>query len=1175
MHSKTISIFLTAIFLLSLTSAILARPASEEVIQLLKDEGRFEQFVESMREARARGVNSAVSDDGKGRASFKSSPDETFKVLVLLIDFPNKLYTSGWTAGSTADFDSLLFSDNLNPTGSMKEFYIENSYGNFVLEGDVAGWYTAANDYEYYTNFCDGSHGTGPYPNNSQRLVQEAVIAANPDIDFTKYDNDGNGYVDGIFVVHAGTGREETGNDCEIHSHKWQLPGTGTIVDGVRVTTYSIEPEETPNPGGLIPIGVFCHEFGHVLGLPDLYDTDYSSRGCGKWAVMAGGSSNGNSQTPSQFICWSKYKLGWLNPINVTSNMTDVDLLSIEDNPVSYRLWRNGTIGNQYFMVANRQRIGFDTYLPGDGLLIWHIDDAVSGNTNDWHPLVMLEQADGDFHLQNDQNSGDGQDAFPNSGYSPNFNDKTNPGSRDYTNFQTQVAVWNIPTSNTTMTVDLDINWSRPFITMDSYTFSDVTGGDGDGILEAGESIELTCSFSNEWKDATSADLSLSIDDGTINITTSNISLGTIPSGGSANNSGSPLVFEVPVNYVARIDSFFLEISSDGGQFVIVLPIEQNVGSSPILLVDDDNNDNLESYYKNVWYEKRIPSDLWNKAQSGSPSISDLSPYDVVVWFTGDDRPSPLTAGDITAMQNYMDAGGNLFLTGQGIAGQLDTFDPTFLSDYLHSEYLMTGMIPLLVVDPGSQVFAGFGDSLAISGYGGASNQSGPDRIDTINGGVPEILYFNTSYLGAVSYSGAYKMVFFSFGFEAVSNDPVRFARQGEIMDRILNFFGVTAASGFPEVTDVSVGPGYALNLIDHTPDISWSYYDEGAAPQVNYQIQVGTDNDWSVAEMWNYSPGSGSETTLEYFGSTLGDGQSYFYRVRVNNGLQWSNWMSDQFNMNSLPGIPGGLVPDGLAGLVTDTPELTGDNAFNSDGGTMTYSFELFDDDQLTNLVTQVSGVSDGVGTTSWTVDVSLSDDQVYYWRMRSFDSYEYGAWSDSALFWVNAVNDLPTAFDLLLPADGILLETMQPTLHWGKSFAGDLFDTISYTLMIDTALSFSDPLVIGSLSDTSHTLAVPLAEGYGYYWKVVAADQFGGQLESSAVFEMAGFVPGDANSDGAANVGDAVFLINYVFKSGDAPEPLKAGDANADCLTNVGDAVYLINFVFKSGDAPMVGCS
>ncbi|MCK5127716.1 MAG: M6 family metalloprotease domain-containing protein [candidate division Zixibacteria bacterium] len=785
------SVILTCLLILSFYSAVMAVPPSEEVIQRLKDEGRYEAYLEQMADARSRGVDTPnLGKDGKAMAS--SFADVTdFKALVILIDFPDKLYSAGLAAATTSDFQTLLFSDGVVSTGSMRDFYIENSFGEFVLSGDVVGWYTAANSSSYYTNECDGSHGMGAYPHNARALVEEAVAMADADVNFADYDNDNDGYVDGIFVIHAGTGYEESGSDCEIHSHQWSI--SPIEKDGVVVSTYSIEPEESPASGGVIPIGVFCHEFGHVLGLPDFYDTDYSSRGCGRWVVMAGGSYNNQSRTPAPFGAYSKYFLGWLDPINVTENMTDVQIPPAASSNVAYRLWQGGQYTSQYFLVENKQKYGFDSNLPGEGLLIWHIDESVGGNTSDWHPKLFLEPSDGRFDLQNNSNSGDTGDPYPGSHGVWEFNDETTPNSRSYSNATTEVAVWNISPSDSVMTANFDVHWSRPNISLDSYEFTDTAYGDSDGIFEEGETIQLVLQLSNKWKDATAANVIVTTDDPLISLTQSSASFGDIPDGASATNFTAPIEFEIMENHVSRIDSFFLEISADGGNYQAQVALEQNIGTINIIIIDDDASDSLETYYTESFVAKRKPYERWDKVISGSPSALDLRQYGSVIWFTGDYRDNPLSSNDIAAMKTYLDFGGCLFLTGQGVAKQLATDDLNFLQTYLKTDYDYTQYVPLVLADAGAQVLGGL-DTMVIQSYGGATNQSQTDHLLPVNDGVVEALYFGGTDPAAISYSGSYKTVFFGFGFEALGLNEDRFARRDTVLARILDFFGYGGA---------------------------------------------------------------------------------------------------------------------------------------------------------------------------------------------------------------------------------------------------------------------------------------------------------------------------------------------------------------------------------------------
>ncbi len=172
----------------------------------------------------------------------------------------------------------------------MQDYYSKVSYGNLdIITANLPssiGWVTAPEPYSYYVN---ENNGFGTYPNNIQKLVEDIVNLVDPQIDFSQYDNDGDGYVDGLFIVHAGSGADYTGDNNDIWSHSNGLLIHIQTLDGVKIFHYSVEPEYWENPGDMT-CGVFAHEMGHsVFGLPDLYDIDYSSYGLGDWSLMGGG----------------------------------------------------------------------------------------------------------------------------------------------------------------------------------------------------------------------------------------------------------------------------------------------------------------------------------------------------------------------------------------------------------------------------------------------------------------------------------------------------------------------------------------------------------------------------------------------------------------------------------------------------------------------------------------------------------------------------------------------------------------------------------------------------------------------------------------------------------------------------------------------------------------------
>jgi len=339
----------------------------------------------------------------------RTAQDRPADVLVLLVDFSDNVRSHPGSG-----FEQLLFGSGVS---SMRDYYLQASLGALALQGQVAGWYRAEQSYAYYLGDSFGIYGE--FPRNSQGLASALVRAADPEVDFSRYDSDRDGVVDGLLIVHAGPGAEETGNTRDIWSHKWQLsdptfgsPGPVQTQDGVTVDAFSIQPERFQD-GGLISVGVFCHEFGHLLGLPDLYDIDYSTNGLGGFCLMAAGSwaraagSDPPGSCPVLPCAWSKYLLGWVRPESVEPGGVDsiagARLPTAAANPSAHRLLANpggpdwtaaGTGAGEYFLVENRQRVGFDRGLPGAGLLILHVDESRPDNSNERHPLVGILQAD-------------------------------------------------------------------------------------------------------------------------------------------------------------------------------------------------------------------------------------------------------------------------------------------------------------------------------------------------------------------------------------------------------------------------------------------------------------------------------------------------------------------------------------------------------------------------------------------------------------------------------------------------------------------------------------------------------------------------------------------------------------------------------------------------------------
>jgi len=402
------------------------------------------------------------------------------KAIVILVDFADNPSTY-----QKSQFDSLIYGENEN---SMRRYYSEVSYGKFTIsrQSNVIGWVRAPQLYSYYVGDSFGFYSD--YPHNVQKLVEDACALADPYVDFSQYDGDGDGIVDGIFIVHAGPGAEEITDPQErihhIWSHQWQLSNTGTSCpgayqtqDGVKVDYYSMEPERLINPAARITCGVFCHEFGHILGLPDLYDIDYSTSGIGSFCLMAAGSwgqassSDLPGNTPSHLSAWCKYQLGWLTLTAVErtgiSKLENQQVPCSAKNPYAVRMfedpggpdWNSYTGGTgEYFLIENRFRTGFDRALPGDGLLILHIDDSRTENTNEKHPLVGIMQADGDAGFLLPRSTlGKAEDLWKNDLIG--FYDGSTPSSRFYGDSASGVTVYNISLADSIMTASF---WISP-----------------------------------------------------------------------------------------------------------------------------------------------------------------------------------------------------------------------------------------------------------------------------------------------------------------------------------------------------------------------------------------------------------------------------------------------------------------------------------------------------------------------------------------------------------------------------------------------------------------------------------------------------------------------------------------------------------------------------------------
>jgi M6 family metalloprotease-like protein len=413
----------------------------------------------------------------------------------------------------------------------MNDYFKEVSYNAFSITGDVAGWYTASNTHDYYGQ--NKPNGDDMYP---ATLVTEAVAQADAaGFNFAPYDQDGDCYVDVVAIVHQGTGEEASPYSTDIWSHSWDLysahyyndqDGNGIYTTKcpcskggfIKVNDYIIMPEKLSNQ--ISTIGIFAHEYGHALGLPDLYDTDGSSQGIGYWSVMASGSWNGvwiNGDRPAHMDAWCKYYLGWVNPTPVSSTLTNEPITQAATSADVYKLLNGSpSTGGEYFLIENRQQEGFDTGLPGSGLLIWHIDESQNSNANECYPgkllcpllhyHVALEQADNLWNLDKGDNRGDEGDPYPGLTNNRSFTGSSSPNSNLYNGSPSNASVTSISDSGTIMTATLSaISTCTYSISPASRSF-DASGGASGISVSTTAGCTWTATSNASWISITSGD---------------------------------------------------------------------------------------------------------------------------------------------------------------------------------------------------------------------------------------------------------------------------------------------------------------------------------------------------------------------------------------------------------------------------------------------------------------------------------------------------------------------------------------------------------------------------------------------------------------------------------------------------------------------------------------------
>ena len=372
-----------------------------------------------------------------GHSAFptKGSP----RSLVILVGFADLPF------GEThQDFQDLLTKSGYNHNGaigSCRDYYIASSDSIFSPQFDCYGPYTLSQNMAYY----GGNNGNNNNIHAAQMVSEACTMAHEAGVNFKDYDTNNDGMLDNVFIFYAGHNEAEGGGENTIWPHASNISYLNVRLDGVLVASYACTSEyRGPNGKVRCGIGTFCHEFGHVIGQPDFYDTTYKYYSVGNWDVMCSGSYNNGGNAPPTFSAYERMYEGWLTPtqlelpgqyaLSAVPFKAQAYLIAAEEHNLS------GSNPNprEFFLLECRNaNNGWDAYLPGHGMLVWHIDysaSAWSSNTPNNGPTIMrmhLEEANGiGWKKRSNGDEGRSSDPYPGTQKVTNFSPTLHDGTQ-------------------------------------------------------------------------------------------------------------------------------------------------------------------------------------------------------------------------------------------------------------------------------------------------------------------------------------------------------------------------------------------------------------------------------------------------------------------------------------------------------------------------------------------------------------------------------------------------------------------------------------------------------------------------------------------------------------------------------------------------------------------------
>ncbi|MEM3567431.1 MAG: M6 family metalloprotease domain-containing protein [Thermoplasmata archaeon] len=690
------------------------------------------------------------------------------RYVALLMDFTDCTFVH-----DISYFQQMLSSLNTFPSGSLRDFYLENSYGAFDPLIDVYGIFHSSHEMRYY------SWDSGRYVDD---MLEEILPQVDPVVNFADYDNDGDGYVDMVIVIHAGPDAAATGNTAEhIWSHaSWAYLQTA---DNVYIGACNTGPDVDAT------IGVYVHEMGHSIGEMDFYDTTYRSMGTGDWDVMAGGCWYGNpaGSNPLHFNPYSKIHQGWLSPTYITQSQ----VVSLQPRELTKSLVQINISATQWFYVEYISKTcgaKFDRLALASGAIIWHLD-AYGSQTDPSRYFLDVEEfdgRDGTQELQLNLNRGEPTDLWADD--TTGMSDATNPNTSanaPYT--RTGIVFANFSKPGNVISFEVyfspapDIAVEKPHL--DELCISGTTANISTKVYNNGPSSVGNVNVSFYLWNLSETNL------------LGSVTIAAVQGYGNASATiQAPIPVPGDVEIWAKADLAQTETTRSNNASKSTWKIYERRGQ--ILIVDDDDGFEFEKTYQGIL---DILGYSWNTVK-GHASASLMENYEAILWESGSTgrMQGQLSLYDIGELKVYLNNGGKVWFSSPRLAGGLGStssaqpgVDPVFLRDYLGAVFdrtlqssggvasgtgeLMGGLVIELLPVPGRQMydvvnlgFSSYGDALQIF----IDNNTGKYLGTCVNG---------TAY--------PFKTVFTGFNLVQIKNS----SQAVEVTTRILNWFGISS----------------------------------------------------------------------------------------------------------------------------------------------------------------------------------------------------------------------------------------------------------------------------------------------------------------------------------------------------------------------------------------------